>query len=54
MKRFINIQNIDNECFRYCLVRYLNPVNKNSTKIRSVDKELAKQLNFKSVKFSAP
>ena len=28
----------DNECFRWCLVRYLNPVNKNPAKIRNVNK----------------
>ena len=29
MKGLINIQNEDNECFRWFLVQYLNPVNKN-------------------------
>ena len=51
MKGLINIQNEDNECFRWSLVRYLNPVNKNPVKILNVDKEFAKQLNFKGVKF---
>ena len=32
MKGWSNIQNEDNECFRWCLVRYLNPVNKNLAK----------------------
>ena len=45
MKRLINIQNEDNECFRWCLVRYLNTVNKNPAKIKKTDKEFAKQLN---------
>ena len=26
IKRLINTQNEDNKCFRWCLVRYLNPV----------------------------
>ena len=30
----------------------MNPVNKNPRKSRNVDKELAKQLNFKGLKFS--
>ena len=51
MKELINIQNEDNECFRWCLVKYLNPVNKKSAKIRNVDKEFTKKLNFKRVKF---
>ena len=53
MKRLINIQNEDNECFRLCLLRYLNPVNKNPAKVINVDKEFAKQLNFKDMKFLA-
>ena len=52
MRWLINIQNVDNECFRWCLVRYLNPVTKNVAKIRNVDRTFAKQFNFKgSLKF---
>ena len=40
----INIQNEDNECLRWYIVKYLNPVNKNPVKIRNTDKEFAKQL----------
>ena len=47
MRWLINIQNVDNECFRWCLVRYLNPVTKNVAKIRNVDRTFAKQFNFK-------
>ena len=47
MRGLINIQNVDNECFRWCLVRYLNPVTKNPAKIRNVDRRFAKQFNFK-------
>ena len=36
----INIQNEKNECFRWCLVRYLNSVSKNAAKNRKVDQEL--------------
>ena len=52
MRGLINIQNVDNECFRWCLVRYLNPVTKNLAKIRNFDRTFAKQFNFKgSLKF---
>ena len=52
MRGLINIQNVDNECFRWCLVRYLNPVTKNVAKIGNVDITFAKQFNFKgSLKF---
>ena len=51
MNELINIQNEHNECFRSCLVRYLNPVNKNPSKVINIDKEIAKQLIFKDAKF---
>ena len=51
MRGLIRIQNEDNTCFRCCLVRYLLPVNKKTQKIRSVDKEFPKHLNFKSIEF---
>ena len=47
----INIQNEDNECFRKCLVRCLDPVDKNPATIKNIAREFAKQLNFKGIKF---
>ena len=42
-KGFINIQNIDNnECLKWCLVRYLNPANGKPAKITKADKDFAK------------
>ena len=35
MKGLINIQNEDNECFRWFLVQYLNPANKNPANSKS-------------------
>ena len=52
MRELINIQNDGNEYFRWCLLGYLRPVNKNPTKIKNDEKEFAKQLNFKGVRFS--
>ena len=37
-KGFINIKNKDNECFRWCHVRHLNPQKKNPQRINKVDK----------------
>ena len=51
MKGLINIQNEDNECCSSCLVRYLNPVNKNPEKFRNADRDFVKQLSFKEAKF---
>ena len=44
----INIQNIDdNECFRWCLVRYLIPPDHNQARITKAIKDFAKKLYFK-------
>ena len=50
MKGLINIQIKQKECFRGCLVRYINPVKKTQQKSEIFDKEFLKQLNFKGVK----
>ena len=51
-KGLINIQNIyDNECFKWCLVRYLNPGDHNPRRIIKVHKDFAKRLDFKGIKF---
>ena len=48
----INIQNIDdNEYFKWCLVRYLNPADHNPRRITKADKNFAKRLDFKEIKF---
>ena len=47
MKRLSNIQHEDNECIRWCLIRYLNPVNKNPA---NADKEFAMYLDFNAIK----
>ena len=46
----ITIQNT-NECFKWCLVRYLNPADRNPAKITKADKDFAKRLDFKDIKF---
>ena len=51
-KGLINIKNInDNECFKWCLVRYLHPADCNSARTRKVDKDFAIELDFKDLKF---
>ena len=48
----INIQNTDdNECFKRCLVRHLNPADHNPRRITKADKDFAKRLDFKDMKF---
>ena len=47
----INIQNVnDNEWFKWCLVKYLHA--HNPRRIRKVDKDSTKKLDFADVQFS--
>ena len=49
----INIENIDdNECFKWCLVRYLQPADDNTSRILKADNDFVRQLDFKDIKFS--
>ena len=49
IKGLINNQNVDdNECFKWCLVRYLNPAYHHPARITKADKDFAKRLNFKN------
>ena len=48
----INIQNInDNECFKWCLVRYLHTIDHHQVIIRKVGKLYGDKLDFKDIKF---
>ena len=48
----VNIQNIDdNECFKWCLVKYLHPADHHPARITKADKNFAKELDFKDKKF---
>ena len=49
----IDIQNTDeNECLKWCLVRYLNPADHHPARITKSNKACAKNLDFKDIKFS--
>ena len=51
-KGLINIQNIvDNECFKWCLARYLYPVDHHPARITKAEKDFSKRLDFKAIKF---
>ena len=48
----IVVQSIDdNEFFKWCLIRYLNPVAHNPRRFTKADKDFAKRLDFKDIKF---
>ena len=40
-----------NECFKWCLVRYLHLSDHNSRRIGKIDKNFARALDFKDIKF---
>ena len=50
-KSLINMKNEDNECFRWCHIRHLNPQNKNPQRINKIDKNLIKQLDYSNIEF---
>ena len=47
-----NIQTVDdNECFKWCLVRYLNSAYHHPARITKADKDFAKKFGFKDKNF---
>ena len=50
-KGLINIKNEDNECFRWCHSRHLNPQRKNLQRIKKDDKQFIGGLNYKGIEF---
>ena len=50
-KGLINIKNNDNECFRWCHVRHLNPLRHHNERITQKDREIAKSLDYSGVTF---
>ena len=50
-KGFINVQNVEyNECFKWCVFRYLNTGDPNPGRITKTTKDFAKKLDFKDMK----
>ena len=51
-KGLINIKNEDDECFRWCHIRHLNPQEKNPQRIKKGDKKMINELNYDGINFS--
>ena len=51
MKGLINIKNKDNECFRWCHIRLLNPQDKDPQRIKRSDKEYINKLDYSGIEF---
>ena len=50
-KGLINIKNKDNECFRWCDVRHLNPQEKDPQRIKRDDKQFIEKLDHTNIVF---
>ena len=50
-KGLINLQNTDNECFRWCHIRHSNPQQNDPERIKKCDKEYIKKLDCTNVSF---
>ena len=50
-KGLINMKNEDNECFRWCHIRHLNPQDKNPQRIKRSDKECINKLDYSGIEF---
>ena len=50
-KGLINLKNDDNECFRWCHTRHLNPQDKYPQRIKKSDRKYADKLNYNGIEF---
>ena len=50
-KGLINLQNKDNECFRWCHIRHLNPMAKDPQRIKKSDRKYVSELNYDGIVF---
>ena len=50
-KGLINMKNEDNECFRWCHIRRLNPQDKDPQRIKKSDKQYVDNLNYNGIEF---
>ena len=50
-KGLINMKNKDEECFRWCRIRHLNPQTKYPERIKNEDKKIINELNYDGINF---
>ena len=50
-KGLINMKNDDNECFRWCHIRHLNPQDVHPERIKKIDKEFINKLDYSGIEF---
>ena len=49
-KGLVNMKN-DDECFRWCHIRHLNPQEKDARRIKKTDRKIVQELNYQGVEF---
>ena len=49
MKELINIKNKDNECFKWCNIRSINPTNNHPKRINKQDKNIESTLDYRGI-----
>ena len=42
---------MDNKCFKWCHIRFINPQDKHPERVKKQDKEIAKILDYRGIKF---
>ena len=52
-KAIINMENDDQQCFKWCITRALNPVERDPSRITKILRKKAEKLNFEGVNFPA-
>ena len=50
-KGLINVKNDDDECFRWCHIRFLTPQRMNPQRINRADKQMINELNYDGIAF---
>ena len=45
------MKNDDNECFRWCHIRHLNPQEKDAQRIKKTDRKMVQELNYQGAEF---
>ena len=50
-KGLINMKNEDNECFRWCHIRHINPQEKYPQRIKKADRQYVEKLDYSGVEF---
>ena len=51
MKGLINMKNEDDECFRWCHIRHLNPQDKDPQRIKKSDRSYINKLDYSNIEF---